>query len=174
MLGALLTVAVGVVMLMACVSDVRGLRIPNLYVALIFAAFFPAFIFAPEAFGTWWEHLGAMLVFLVITYLMFVWNMLGAGDAKYGAALALWVGLQGLMPFVLYMAIVGGVLGVMSLVLRKYKPVKNPRAGSWAATVQDGGNAVPYGIAISVGACAAIFHTGFAFHQLDELIKIIH
>jgi len=172
--GVLLTMAVGVITVLACISDVRGLRIPNLYVALIFAAFFPAFIFMPDAFGTWWEHLGAMLVFLVITYVMFVWNMLGAGDAKYGAALALWIGLQGLMPFVLYMAIVGGVLGVLSLVLRKYKPVKNPRVGSWAATVQDGGNAVPYGIAITAGAWGAIFHTGFAFHQLDELIRIIH
>ena len=34
--------------------------------------------------------------------------------------------------------------------------------------------AVPYGLAISFGAWAAFFHTGFLDHRIDEVIKIIH
>jgi prepilin peptidase CpaA len=162
------------VTLASCVSDIRQMRIPNAHVVMVLVLFAVAFIAAPDAFHVWWAHAAAMLVFLVLTYIMFAFGMLGAGDAKYGAALALWVGLPGLMAYVFFMAIIGGVLGVLSLLLRKYRPVKNPRAGSWVATVQDGGNAVPYGIALSIGVWAAFFHTAAFSHHLDELIRIIH
>jgi len=174
MVVALLTVLVLFVTLLSCVSDVRALRIPNTYVLVILGAFVPAFALSPESFGLWWHPFAAAAIFLVITYVMFVYRMLGAGDAKMGAALALWVGLPGLMAYVMYMAIVGGVLGVASLIIRKRKPFKNPREGGWVATVQAGGNAVPYGIAITAGAWGAMLHNGFISHQLDELIKIIH
>jgi len=158
----------------SCVSDIRQMRIPNTHVVIVLVLFAVAFAAAPGAFHAWWEHGAAMLAFLVLTYIMFAVGMLGAGDAKYGAALALWAGLPGLMAYVFFMAISGGVLGVLSLLLRKYRPVKNPRAGSWVATVQDGGNAVPYGIALSIGIWASFFHTSLFSHQLDELIRIIH
>lgn len=174
MIVALLTAVVFVVTLMCCISDVRHLRIPNKYVLAVIAAFVIAFAVSPAAFGVWWHPFAAALVFLVVTYVMFVFNMLGAGDAKLGAALALWVGLPGLMAYMMYMMIAGGVLGVASLYIKKRKPFKNPRAGGWIATVQDGGNAVPYGIAITVGVWGALLHIGFISHQLDELFKIIH
>ena len=162
------------VTLASCITDIRSMRIPNTHVVIVLILFVIAFATTPDAFHAWWEHGAAMLIFLVLTYLMFAFGMLGAGDAKYGAALALWVGLPGLMAYVFFMAIIGGVLGVLSLVLRKYRPLKNPPAGSWAATVQDGGNAVPYGIALSIGVWASFFHTSAFSHQLDELIRIIH
>lgn len=174
MIVALLTCAVLLTTLLSCISDVQRLRIPNTHVLFVIGAFALAFVLSPSSFGAWWHPFAAGLVFLVITYVMFALNMLGAGDAKLGAALALWVGLPGLMAYVMYMAIVGGILGVVSLVLKRRKLFKNPRAGGWVATVQEGGNAVPYGIAITAGAWAAMLHNGFIFHQIDELIKIIH
>lgn len=174
MVFALCLILLFCVTLASCISDIRQMRIPNTHVVIVAVLFVVAFVAAPEAFHTWWEHGLAMLVFLVLTYIMFAFGMLGAGDAKYGAALALWVGLPGLMAYVFFMAIVGGVLGVLSLLLRKYRPFKKPAQGSWAATVQDGGNAVPYGIALSIGVWAAFFHTMSFSQQIDELIKIIH
>lgn len=174
MIVALLTCLMLATALLSCISDVQRLRIPNTYVLVVLGAFVAAFVLSPSSFGVWWHPFAAGAVFLVITYVMFALNMLGAGDAKLGAALALWVGLPGLMAYVMYMAIVGGLLGVASLILKKRKPFKNPREGSWVATVQGGGNAVPYGIAITAGACGAMLHNGFIFHQIDELIKIIH
>lgn len=174
MIVALLTCLVLVVTLLSCASDVRALRIPNKHVLVILAAFVLAFALSPASFGAWWHPFAGGAVFLAVTYIMFACNLLGAGDAKFGAALALWVGLPGLMAYVMYMAIVGGVLGAASLFLKKKKPFKNPRAGGWVATVQSGGNAVPYGVAITVGAWGAMFHNGFISNQIDELIKIIH
>jgi prepilin peptidase CpaA len=159
---------------MACVSDVRFLRIPNSYVCVVIAAFLPAFLLSPESFGPWWHHLAAGLIFLVITYIMFCCGMLGGGDAKLGAALALFVGLRGLVPYLFYMALVGGLLGALAIVIKKKKPFTHPSPESWAGQLYQGRNAVPYGIAISFGAWAALFHTGFADNILDELIAIIH
>lgn len=174
MVLALCIICLFVVTLASGWSDIRRLRIPNTYVLAVLGLFVIGFAAAPDSFGLWWEHLGAMLAFLVLTYIMFAFGMLGAGDAKYGAALALWVGLPGLLPYVFFMAMAGGVLGVFSLLLRKYRPFKNPPAGGWVATVQDGGNAVPYGIALGIGLWGCFFHTAVLSHQLDELIKIIH
>lgn len=174
MILALCLILLFITTLACCVSDFLRLRIPNVYVLVVLGLFVVGFIASPDSFGVWWEHVGAMLVFLVLTYVMFAFGMLGAGDAKYGAALALWVGLPGLFPFAFFMAMVGGVLGLFSLLLRKYRPFKNPPAGGWVATVQDGGNAVPYGIALSIGLWGCFFHTAVLSHQLDELISIIH
>lgn len=174
MIVALLTLFVLFIMLLSCISDVRRLRIPNKYVLCVLVAFVAAFAVSPSSFGVWWHPFAAGAIFLVITYVMFVMNMLGAGDAKLGAALALWVGLPGLMAYVMYMAIMGGVIGGLSIYFKKKKPFKNPPEGGWVATVQSGGNAVPYGIAISFGAVMAMLHNGFISHQIDELIKIIH
>ena len=175
MIVALLTYFVLVITLASCVSDVQRLRIPNSHVIAVLAAFVVAYAVSPSSFGdVWWYPFAAGAVFLVVTYVRFVYRLLGAGDAKMGAALALWVGLQGLMPYLMFMAMAGGIVGVASLLIKKYKPFKNPRAGGWIATVQSGGNAVPYGIAITAGAWGAMFHNGFIIHQIDELIKIIH
>jgi prepilin peptidase CpaA len=100
--------------------------------------------------------------------------MIGGGDSKLGTALALWAGLRGLLPFVFYMALVGGILGIAALVLYKLKPFKNPRVGGWIEQAQLGANAIPYGIAISAGAWASFFHTGIVHEQIHEVFKIIH
>ena len=163
-----------VVTLLSCVSDVRSLRIPNLYSLVVLGCFIPAFFFAPAAFSPLWYHLTAMGVMFVLSYIMFCTGMMGGGDSKLGTALALWVGLKGLMPFMLYMALMGGVLGGLTLLLQKKKLFSNPKPGSWIEQAQSGQNAVPYGVAISFGFWAAFFHTVLQHHQLNEVFKIIH
>lgn len=162
------------VTLLSCVSDARSLRIPNLYSIIITGAFLAAHAVSPESFGKWWEHLLALGIFFGITYLMFIAGMMGGGDSKLGSALALWVGIKGLIIYVFWMTVMGGVIGLLSLWIRKKKPFKNPPAGSWMAAAQEGKNAIPYGIAISFGAWIALLHTGIITHQLGELFKIIH
>ena len=174
MLVALLLGVVFVTTLLACLSDVQTLRIPNLYSVIVMAAFAVAFFVSPESFGSWKEHLGAFAIILIVTYIMFMVGMMGGGDSKFGSALALWVGVHGLLSFVFWMGLMGGILGGISLYFKKKKPVQNPKEGSWIAQVQMGRNAVPYGIAISFGAWAGLLQTGLITHQLDELIKIIH
>jgi prepilin peptidase CpaA len=174
MIAALMTCAVLAVTFLSCVSDIRSMRIPNIYSGAILAAFAVAFAASPESFGKWWEHAGAFALMFLVTFGMFMAGMVGSGDTKLGSVLALWVGFKGLMPYLFFMALAGGVLGAVSLLLRGKKIFKNPQPGSWVAKAQDGKSAVPYGVAISVGAWAALFHTGFIYHQIDEVIKIVH
>lgn len=166
--------AVFVITLLSCVSDVKSLRIPNLYSVLIIAAFAVAFLVSPESFGPLWHHAGALVVVFLVTYLMFIAGMMGGGDSKLGSALALWVGIKGVVFYVFWMAVAGGVIGALSLLIKKKKPFAKPLAGSWMAAAQEGKSAIPYGIAISFGSWMAMLQTGFITKQLDELFKIIH
>ena len=166
--------AVLVVTVLSCVSDVRLMRIPNVHSFIILACFIPAWLAGPTVFSPLWYHIAAMGIMFVVTYTMFCMGMMGGGDSKLGTVLGLWVGLKGLLPFIFYMAIMGGILGLMTIFLQRKKPFINPRLGSWVALVQAGQNAVPYGIAISFGSWASFFHTGLIHHQLNEVFKIIH
>lgn len=161
--------------LLACFSDIRSLRIPNKYSLAVIVAYIAAYAAVPEAFpGVWWGYPLALLIIFAVTYLMYLVGMMGAGDSKFGSALALWVGLHGLLSYVFWMAVMGGLLGGVSLYLKKKKPISAPLPGSWPEQVQAGRNAVPYGIAISFGAWAAMLQTGLVTHQIDELFKIIN
>jgi prepilin peptidase CpaA len=161
MITLILTLAVLMTTVFSAVSDVRSLRIPNLHCLIILVCFIPAYFATPDLFGGWIHHLGAVAVMFIVTYLMFTAGMMGGGDSKLGSALALWVGLPALLPFLFYMAVMGGVLGVATLYIRKHKPFKTPLTGSWVAQVQDGRNAVPYGVAISFGFWMALIHNDF-------------
>ncbi len=154
-------------------SDFSRMILPNKAVVAIAALFVLAYLFWPDAFSSLGSHLAAGAVILAVTYGMFAFNMLGAGDAKYAAVLGLWVGLKGLMIYMFFMGLVGGILGVAALVLKKYKPVSAPASGSWIEIAQSGKSAVPYGIAITIGAWCGLFHTGPLSIVLRELSNII-
>ena len=162
------------VTVLGCISDIRSLRIPNAYSLIVIACFVPAWSAEPRNFAPLWDHLAAMAIIFSITYAMFTAGMMGGGDSKFGTALGLWVGLKGLLPFVFYMALMGGILGAVALGLRNKKLFSNPIPGSWVEQLQSGQNAVPYGVAISLGCWASFLHTGLLDHQLNEVFKIIH
>ncbi len=174
MILPILTAIVFVTTIASCLSDLRAMRIPNLHVLIIIGAFILAYLLSPESFGRWWEPMASFIIVFVVTYIMFAVGMIGGGDAKLAAALALWTGLPGLAAYMFYMAIMGGVLGVLALVIRKRKTIFKSPEGSWISEVQSGKNAVPYGIAITFGAWMALLYTGFIHQILDELITIIH
>jgi len=168
------TVIIMSIALLSSISDFRALRIPNWHSLSIVILFIPAYFLSPESFSPLWQHISAMAAMFIISYIMFILRMMGGGDSKLATALGLWVGLNGLAGFVFYMSIIGGLVGVISLIIRNKKPFKNPHKGSWFEQAQLGKNSIPYGIAISIGAWAAILHTGLFFNQLDEVLKIIH
>lgn len=148
-------------------SDATRLKIPNLYAAYIGAAFVPAFLahffFAPEStiFSSFANHLIAALVVFGITYVMFFLKLLGGGDSKLLSVYALWVGLSGVLPFLFFMSLIGGVMGLLTLYFNKNKMVEKPLAGSWIDKAQKGGKDVPYGVAIFVGALIAFWQVGY-------------
>jgi prepilin peptidase CpaA len=175
LVALLMTTVVLGVTIQSCITDARSLNIPNWHTLVILACFIPAFLAMPSAFaGGLIPHLEAMAIVFVVTYLLFFLGLLGGGDSKLGTGLGLWIGLKGLVYFLFYMSIAGGLLGVAALYIRKHKIFKNPAAGSWVAQLQNGRNAMPYGIAISFGAWMTFIQTGFLHNQLSEVFKIIH
>jgi len=157
-------------------SDFNKLLIPNMYVILIGAVFVPAFLlanfFAPEAgfFGSWKSHLFSGAFMFAVTYALFYFKMIGGGDSKMLSVFALWAGVKGLMPLLFFMAVVGGMLGAVTLYLNKKKLMKEPAKDGWIAKAQSGAKDVPYGIAIFVGAVFAFWHAGYI--QPGELMAL--
>lgn len=148
-------------------SDYRSLTIPNMYAAFIGAAFIPAFLLVTlmtsdaSIFASWKSHLFAVTFIFIVTYLLFYFKVIGGGDSKLLTVYALWAGLGGIMPLIFFMAVSGGILGVATLALRKWKPVKTPVNGSWIEKAQSGKQDVPYGIAIFIGAVASFWQVGY-------------
>lgn len=148
-------------------SDFKGLIIPNLYSLLILGAFVPAYaavhFLAPESgyFQGIGSHLISFGIIFVVTYILFALKALGGGDAKLCSVYALWVGLGGIAPFLFFMSITGGLLGLTTIFLNKNKPVKKPKKDSWIAKAQKGKRDVPYGIAITTGAVIAFIYAGY-------------
>jgi prepilin peptidase CpaA len=97
----------------------------------------------------WLGHLGAGAVVLVCAALLFHFNLLGGGDAKLLAALAIWAGFDSLLPFLIAVSLLGGVLALVLLVVRLVC-ARFP-AGHWPLSLLPG-HPLPYGVAIGGGA----------------------
>lgn len=147
-------------------SDYNGMVIPNKLVAALPVMFLAAYIAAMMAgagtpFMPPLSHLLSVLVTFGITFVLFALKIFGAGDSKLITAFSFWFGLKNLPVFIFYMALLGGLLGVIALVIKKKKPFKKAREGSWIARLQGGEAVVPYGIAISLGAFFAFIKLGY-------------
>lgn len=157
-------------------SDYNRMIIPNNYVAFIGAAFVPAFLVVTlmagdiTLFSTWQSHLMAGGLVFAITYALFYYGVIGGGDAKMLSVYALWVGMNNLLPLLFFMALVGGLLGVATLILQNKKMRKSPEEGSWLAHAQAGNRRVPYGIAIFIGALASFWQAGYI--QISTLVEL--
>ncbi len=154
--------------------DWRSLRIPNWISLAIAALFLVAATCMPGDFSPLWIHVAAGAGMLAVTFTMFALGHFGGGDAKLASALALWLGLKGLVPFVMFSAIAGGVLGIAGLYIKRRKPFAHAAPQGWVAQVQAGRDALPYGIALAIGVVAAVFHTAPYAQKLHELIILIH
>ncbi len=163
LLGIFLTLAIAV---MAGVSDWRSMTIPNsysVYVIIVFVFCYAVLYLGGQhgALSSLSSHLLSAGITFGVTFVLFSMGVLGAGDSKFGTACALWIGVKLLPIFLFYMTLCGGVLGVVALCIKKYKPIDSPREGSWIAQVQSGKDKVPYGIAICFGLALAFFYSGY-------------
>jgi prepilin peptidase CpaA len=151
---------------MAAYSDFKGMTIPNQYSIVIFGVFAVCYALVwllggGSAFAPILSHLLGFVLVFIFGFALFVLKVWGAGDQKLVSAFAVWMGFSGVVVFLFYTALFGGLLGIVALCLRKFKPVKEPGEGSWIAQVQDGGGKVPYGIAIMLGALASFVKIGY-------------
>jgi len=138
--------------ILAAVNDLFTMTIPNwisLALLLGFAVLAPLVGISIEGAL---HHLLAGVLVLIAGFLLFARGLLGGGDAKLMAVCALWLGWEQTLPFMLITAIMGGVLAMIFLALRRYPLPVSLAAQDWVQRLAKQGGGIPYGIAIAAGA----------------------
>lgn len=154
-----------ILMAFAACSDLLTMRISNRLVALVVVGFVVLALFAglsPAAIGM---HVAAGTLVLAVTFALFALGWIGGGDAKLTAAIALWMGFELLLPFLLYASVFGGLLTLFLLVGRRYAlPGPLLKAG-WLVRLHHPKTGVPYGIALALAAML-VYPQTFAYEHL--------
>jgi prepilin peptidase CpaA len=150
MIEAALLTLVGAAAITGAVYDLATFKIPN-WISLGLVALFPVLALAAGLnLNEAGVHLGIGAAALVLGIALFAGGIIGGGDAKLFAALALYMGSQ-IGPYMFAVALAGGVLALAVLVLR-WSPIRNLLSPlPWLNKLSAPGAGVPYGIAIAAG-----------------------
>jgi prepilin peptidase CpaA len=140
----LLLLALAAILIVAAVIDVRTFTISNrlnLTVALGAPVYWASVALSP------WPDVavqlaGAATVFALLAAAFYA-GMMGGGDVKLAAALALWFSPVSILKFLVLMSLAGGVLTLIVLAWHR-------------ARKREGRPEVPYGVAIAFGGLAIL------------------
>ena len=140
------------------ISDVRYRRIPNWTVLAVAALFVPWIFLGPGV--SILSALEAALICFVVSCAMYALRFLGAGDSKLLTVTALFAGMPRLPHFLVYVALAGGAIALVSLLTRPTRAaVMFHMRGKG-----DFGRGVPYGVAIAIATMAIVLlPRNFAF-----------
>lgn len=150
----------------AATHDWRGLKIPNMYavgIAGLFGFCYSVLSLMDQPntfFMAIQSHLLSFFIVFIVTFIMYSLRLLGAGDSKLAAAMALWVATPGLPAFLFYTTCAGGILAVCALSLRKVKHVPAVLNNGWVTQLRDGKSDLPYGLALACGFVATLVYRG--------------
>ena len=134
-------------LVVAAAGDALYFRIPNQLVLLIAGLFLPVALAAGLGLPAIAIHIAIAGAVLLGGFLLFALGLFGGGDAKLLAAAALWLGWPALLPFRVWTALAGGLLGLLIglRVLFDRFVLRRPVSRN-----------VPYGIALASGAIIAL------------------
>lgn len=140
-----------VVLILAAISDVRSLTIPNRLV-LALLCLWPILLIVPPipplAEIGW--HIATGAAFFAVALALFAFNLAGGGDGKLLAVLGLWVGPGDALLLLFVIALAGGLVGLAMLTVAILGRYRFP--GLPTPTVrQELKRQIPYGVAIAIG-----------------------
>jgi len=143
--------------------DFATLTIPN-WISLSLLALFPALaIAAGLSLSETGMHFAVGAGALAVGVALFAGGVIGGGDAKLFAALALYMGAQSIGPYVFAVALAGGALAVGLLLVRSL-PVRiflSRFRAQWVHRLTSPGVGIPYGVAIAAGGLFVLPGTHF-------------
>ena len=149
----------------ACYCDFVGRRLPNR------ASLFALVLFIPWAFSGGMSGLvGALAAFAVaglITFALYLFKIIGAGDCKLFTCLALFAGWPLLLHYAVLTALSGGVVAAAYIAAN---PTKNYIAVQTQGQVP-ASRGVPYGFAIAAGALVVVWLQ--ALGETALLVKLL-
>ncbi|MEO1475672.1 MAG: prepilin peptidase [Pseudomonadota bacterium] len=137
----------------AALRDVVTLIIPNWLNAAILVSGCLALMVAGLGWDAISEHLLAGLVAFAVSAAMFYAGLWGGGDAKMVPGVMVWLGPAAAFDFVFGMAIVGGGLALVLILVRALTPATGPHTQIRSLRR---GQGVPYGVAILGGLVFAM------------------
>ena len=157
------------------VYDFSFYRIPNFLLGVLMVLYvFYASLYLD--LNTILSSLGIFVIILVVSFGLYAFKLVGAGDAKYISATSLWFGAHGIVPLLFIVSLAGGVLALVYLVLRDhvgrfsdwvwlkiqkgetlYPTLQHVWIGSGSGPEKGqreniGSRMIPYGIAIAAGS----------------------
>ena len=148
----LILVALPLLLAAAAGWDLASFTIPNfLQAALIvsFLAFAAAAHLGGPAFAL---HVVAGFIALAAGFALFAFGYIGGGDAKFFAAVVLWLGLKDLMSYTLVATVLGGALTLVLIFLRRLPLPEFLARQKWILRLHDAKAGIPYGVALAAGA----------------------
>lgn len=148
---AILTIFPAAVIL-AAFTDLFTMTIPNRISLVLVAAFLALAPFTGLTLQQFGWHVAAGLIVLAATFGLFVAGIIGGGDAKLVSAVALWVGMEQLLPYLLIASIFGGALTLGLMTFRKMPLPVNWNSLGWLSRLHAPQGKIPYGVALAAGA----------------------
>ena len=140
--------------LWAAVADLVTMKIRNELGLVLLASYV---ILAPLS-GLGWANIGWSIAVaagvLAGMFVLFGFGWIGGGDAKFAAVIALWLGADHALFYVLYTALFGGILTILLLQFRLRVLPAQCLTVPWLMRLHAPETGVPYGVAI---AAAALF-----------------
>ena len=130
--------------------DTTKYIIPNWVVGLLLLVY-PMAVATSQVNTNWTMSVLGALTVLVLGYVIFLRRLMGAGDIKLLTVCSLWVGLNGIVDFLVLVALGGGALAVVVLGIRKMMPFINKSKDTKIPRIFCDNEPVPYGIAIAFG-----------------------
>ena len=155
MIEAAIFVILPLCLAVAAFSDLFTMSIPNRVSVILFGAFLLVAPLTGLSLAIIGMHLLAGVVVFAVCFTLFALGIMGGGDAKLLTASAVWFGFNSsLMTFVLYVSIVGGLLTLLILMMRKQENAILA-SGLPVPPLLFTAKKIPYGIAIGLGGFLA-------------------
>ena len=146
-------------MMIAGLMDVTTMKIRNRLVAGLILGYA---VLAPLA-GMALDEMGLSLALaagvFVAGFTLFSMGWIGGGDAKLATATVLWLGAAHVVSYLVYTALLGGVLTLALLVFRRVELRAAWNVPEWAMRLHSPQAGVPYGAAMAPAALMVFPHT---------------
>ncbi len=150
--------------ILTAVWDITSFTIPNIFVLALLSLFI---VFAGGAAISgsgmgWYDagfHLLAGLIGLAAGMALFATGVIGGGDAKLFAVTTLWLGLNALLQYAILVTLIGGLLTLAILFIRRTPLPLFLMKYEWVRRLHDRKAGIPYGVALAAAALMTLPHT---------------
>lgn len=137
-------------MVFSAFTDLFTMTIPNRVSLLLIGVFAALAVYLQMPWEAVVSHMSCALAVLLVTFVMFHFELIGGGDAKLATATALWLGWEHLLDYGIIASLAGGAMTVAILQLRRVELPASLAKLRFLARLSEKGGGVPYGIALAL------------------------